>query len=267
MSFRSAAPASRNNTVTTIGHQTGAALSGGHGFFVEGVTKFDLLDMLNSPSDSDDTGTDLTAPAAVSGSTTETTDAGVITTIDFDDGSTLVVARSSDDDSVSTVSTLTEADGDVFVTTKTVTHLSDTSVQTEETYADGSSTTVTVDSDTQTRTVELTETDGDVITFSQTMNDGTITGQYIVQEVDGDTGTLTYSLVVDGFTQTLDIEGQTADGTDVDSIVVINNAQRSVTVTDFEGDVATFNYKDFFHDVHEYGLIGVIANVQPDTIG
>lgn len=232
----------------------------------EGVDRLNLLDLLADQAqgiDSED------APAerpAVTSSETVRTDTGTTTSISFDDGSSLVVERVSTDDSKTTTATRTAADGTVSVVTTAVTHLDDSVIQTVVT-SDKGTTTTTIDLDSGTRTVDKVTADGDHTTFVQTQGEDGLIGQFSVVEADGDTGLLDYSLIRDGDTQTLSVEGTTADGVTVDSTVVIDVDAKVVTVTDQQGDIATYSLQNFHDQVLDHGLIGLIADVDTGYYG
>lgn len=233
----------------------------------EGVDRLNLLDMFadqNAPSDSPDASA--ADHAAVTSSETVKTDTGITTSVAFDDGATLVVERTRTDDSISTISTRTDADGTVSVVTKLVTHLDDNTVQTVVS-SDKGTTTTTIALDSGTRTVDTVNADGDHSTFVQTSGIDGLIGQYTLVQADGDSGALDYSLLNDGDTKTLTVEGTTADGVVVDSVVVIDVDTRVVTITDHQGDVATYSLQNFQHQVLDHGLIGVIADVDTGYFG
>ncbi|MFY8094543.1 MAG: hypothetical protein ACOVN0_13790 [Niveispirillum sp.] len=238
-----------------------------HQPLAEGVDRLNLLDMFADQDMATDIGGNGASDRpAVTSSETVKTDTGTTTSIAFDDGSTLVVERTRDDDTVSTTSTRTDADGTVSVVTKQVTHLDDNIVQTVVT-SDKGTTTTTIALDSGTRTVDTVTADGDHTTFVQTSSIDGLVGQYTLVQADGDTGTLDYSLLNDGDTKTLTVEGTTADGVVVDSIVVIDVDTRVVTITDLQGDVATYSLQNFHHQVLDHGLIGLIADVDTGYFG
>lgn len=233
----------------------------------EGVDHLNWLDMIadqgSRVDDSDNSAAD--RPSVTSGETVKT-DTGITTSIAFDDGSTLVVERTRTDDSVSTSTTRTDADGAVSVVTKQVTHPDDNTVQTVLT-SDKGTTTTTVALDSNTRTVDTITADGDHATFVQTSGIDGLVGQYTLIQADGDSGTLDYSVLNEGDTRTLTVEGTTADGLLVDSVVVIDIDSRVVTITDHQGDVATYSLQNFHHQVLDHGLIGIIADVDTGYFG
>lgn len=247
-------------------HQIAAGHAGLHQPLAEGMLRLDLLDLLTGPPVTDEGDAGGERPSITSSDTVRTDD-GATTTVTFDDGSTLVVERVRAADSLSTTSTRTDADGTVTTSAKTITHLSDTSLQTVQVDANGTTTT-TVDLNSGTRTLDRVEADGDHVTLIQTRGIDGLTGQYTLVQADGDSGTLDYSLIIkEGGSQTLSVEGTTADGVVVDSTVVVDLDTRLVTVTDHQGDIATFSLLGFQDQVLDTGLIGVIADVDTGYFG
>lgn len=246
----------------------------GHGFvqpvLAEGLLKFGILDDLFKVSAET---TD--APAAtdsrpdIDSASTVKTDTGSITTVGFDDGSTLVVTRSHTADSDTLTELRTDAGGAVKMDTHAVTKLSDTQVRISDTHSDGSSRTTTIDSAAGTTLVQTVQADGDTssLTVSRDQTLSAVTAHLVVTQADGDSGTLDYSLTRSGTTETVDITGHTADGVTVDSIIVIDGTAHTVKVTDHQGDVATYNIATFLHQVHDHGLIGVVADVTSGYYG
>lgn len=229
----------------------------------EGILRLNLLDLLSDRFNPDDAPTER---PGIDSSETVRSDSGSTTTIKFEDGSSLVVVRSHDDDSVTTTSTRTAADGTITTAARTVTHIDDNTVQTVLTDSNGTTTT-TVSLEDGTRTTDRVEADGDHVTLVQTQGLDGLTGSYTLIQADGDTGILDYSLIRDDDTQTLSIEGTTADGVAVDSTVSVDLDTKLVTVTDHEGDIATYSLQTFHDQVLDVGLIGLIADVDTGYYG
>ncbi|OYQ32800.1 hypothetical protein CHU95_18800 [Niveispirillum lacus] len=232
----------------------------------EGLARLNLLDLFadqDSGGNKDDSAGDR---PSVASSETVTTDNTTTTRIVFEDGSTLVVDRTRTDNSVMTTSTRTDADGTASVVTKLVTQLDDNTIQTLVT-SDKGTTTTTIALDSGTRTVDTVTSDGDHITFVQTRVADGLVGEYTLVQSDGDSGTLDYSLLESGDTSTLSVEGTTADGVLVDSTVIIDTDTRMVTITDMQGDVATYSLRNFHDQVQDLGLIGLIADVDTGYFG
>lgn len=253
---------SGDNSQTTAQH-IAVGHVGLHQPLAEGVVHLNFLDLLTDQSASDP------APAerpGIDSSETVRSDSGSTTTVKFEDGSSLVVVRSHDDDSVTTTSTRTAADGTVTTAARTVTHVDDNIVQTVQTDSHGTTTTI-VSLEDGTRTTDRVEADGDHVTLVQTQGLDGLTGSYTLVQADGDAGTLDYSLTRDGDTQTFSIEGTTADGVAVDSTVVVDLDTKVVTVTDHQGDIATYSLQTFHDQILDVGLIGLIADVDTGYFG
>lgn len=275
MAPRSAPASTRQNSyAATTGSITPTGHAAGHGFvqpvLAEGLLKFGILDDLLHTSDDDtDQPADTGSRPDVTARTVTTTDTGSITNISFDDGSTLVVTRSHTTNSDSLTAVRTDSTGAVTTDTHSVTKLSDTQTQISDTHSDGSSRTTTIDSSAGTTVVQTVEADGDksTLTVTQDLTLSTVTAHLVVTQADGDSGILDYSLTRSGTTETVDISGQTADGVAVDSVIIIDGTARTVKVTDHQGDIATYNIATFMHEVHDHGLVGVIADVTNGYFG
>jgi hypothetical protein len=175
---------------------------------------------------------------------TEKTDDGFLTKLVFANGASVSVDRSRIDGGIETVITRTDAAGVDHVTTRSIVRGPDGAVTIETHGANGGERTVTL-----------------------TRQDGALTGHVQTVQADGDEGVLDFTLTRGDGKRTLEISGTTPDGVHLDSLVEMDWAARTVTVTDFEGDKASFSLRAFHDYVEEFGLIGVIADVDPGVIG
>jgi hypothetical protein len=209
-----------------------------------------------------------TSDSALISREVERIDNGTITTLSYDDGSTLAIERVKTDDGYSVTYTSVDSDGGVSVGSVSVEQLDDGSLLKQVTEPDGTVTTTTVDQETGARLVQVIEADGDTVTITESRDSdtGALTGTISFLEADGDTGTVDFSVLNDNGDQTLTVSGYLADGTMLDSVVVWDQQAHTVTVTDYQGDIATFTANDFKAQLDSVGLIGVIADVEPDTV-
>jgi hypothetical protein len=208
-----------------------------------------------------------TSESALLSREVERTDSGTITTLSYEDGSTLVIERVKTDDGYTVTYTSTDSDGGTSVGSVSVEQLDDGSLLKQLTEPDGTVTTTTLDQETGTKLIQVIEADGDTVTITQAHDSdtGALTGTISFLEADGDTGTIDFSVLSDHGDQTLTVSGNLADGTMLDSVVVWSQQAHTVTVTDYQGDTATFSANDFKAQLDSVGLIGVIADVEPDA--
>lgn len=279
MAPRSAPASTRQNSSAPVPHSgfVPTAHTASQGFvqpvLAEGLLKFGILDdLMRNAGDNAGGGPSAADPDShpdVASRTTTTTDTGSITTVSFDDGAKLVVTRSHTTDSDTLTAVRTDADGVVKTDTHSVTKLSDAQTQISDTHSDGSSRTTTIDSQAGTTLVQTVEADGDksslTVTRDQTLSK--VTAHLVMTQADGDSGVLDYTLTHSGTTETIDISGHTADGVAVDSVIIIDAAAHIVKVTDHQGDIATYAIGTFLHQVHDHGLVGVVADVTSGYYG
>jgi len=209
-----------------------------------------------------------TSDSALVSREVERTGNGTITTLSYEDGSILLIERMKTDDGYSVTYTSTDSDGGVTVGSVSVEQLDDGSLLKQLTEPDGTVTTTTLDKEAGTKLVQIIEADGDSVTITETrdLDTGALTGTISFLEADGDNGTIDFSVLSDNGDQTLTVTGYLADGTMLDSVVVWNQLAHTVTVTDYQGDIAIFTANDFKTQLDSVGLIGVIADVEPEAI-
>lgn len=195
------------------------------------------------------------------------TDSGSVTTLTYEDGSSLAIERERTDDGYSVTYTSTDSDGSVSVGTVSVQQLDDGRLLKQVVDADGTQTSTLLDVDAGTRTIEILEADGDsTVVTSTTADDGSLAGT-ILLELDGSSSVLDFTLLDEAGDQTLTVTGTLADGTMIDSNVIWDHRAGTVDVTDQQGDIATFTLTAFQQQVSELGLIGVIADVDTGMFG
>lgn len=209
-----------------------------------------------------------TSDSALVSREVERTDSGTVTTLSYEDGSSLVIERVKTDDGYTVTYTSTDSDGGVSVGSVSVEQLDNGSLLKQLTEPDGTVTTTTLDQETGSKLIEVLEADGDTVSITETRDSdtGALTGTISFLEADGDSGTIDFSILTDNGDQTLTVSGHLADGTMLDSVVLWDNHAHTVTVTDYQGDVATFTSSDFQAQLDSVGLIGVIADVEPDAV-
>lgn len=195
------------------------------------------------------------------------TDSGSITSLSFEDGSSLTITRERTDGGYSVTYTSIDSDGGVSVGIVRVQQLDDGRLLKQVTDADGTQTSTLLDADAGTRTIQIVEADGDTtIVTSAVAADGTLAGT-ILLEADGSSSGLDFTLLNEKGDQTLTVAGTLADGTMIDSSVAWDHQTGTVMVTDQQGDIATFTIAAFQQQVTELGLIGVIADVDTGLFG
>jgi hypothetical protein len=209
-----------------------------------------------------------TSDSAVISREVERTESGTITTLFYEDGSTLVIERTKTDEGYSVTYTSTDSDGGVTVGSVSVEQLDDGSLLKQLTEPDGTVTTTTLDQETGAKLIQVIESSGDTVTITENVDSttGLLTGTISFLEADGDTGTIDFSVLKQDGDQTLTVSGHLANGTMLDSVVVWDLHDQTVTVTDYQGDTATFTANDFNAQLDNVGLIGVIADVEPDAV-